>query len=160
MIAHIAVHGKEEVTVTICRDTSAAPMPEATDDASHSFAYTGKHDNGPLPPIRTDNMYGHLVDALQEAKVETDKFMVALVAEEAATGAAKAPPPKVNRNLRCAFYSVNTTFPSRAPALQWTSRSARHAHHIHIWFDVQKSRKGASPSHEEPVEEVEDEELA
>lgn len=79
--------------IEVDRDLTAPPPPELVDDTPYSYEYTGKHDSGPLPPIRTDNMYGHLLDALKEAKASTDAQLVNLVTLEA--GMRPSPAPKV-----------------------------------------------------------------
>lgn len=77
--------------VTVARDLGTKPAAEEVDTSAYSFEYTGKHDHGDLLPI-ADNVYGHLVDALKEAKATVD---AALKAEVAATGAAAGPKAKV-----------------------------------------------------------------
>lgn len=80
--------------ISISRDTSVAAPSEPVDDTPYSYEYTARHDGGTLPPLRVDNMYGHLVDALREAKASTDAYLLQLVALEAGNKA--APPAKVS----------------------------------------------------------------
>jgi len=89
--------GRPAAGEVVCsRPLHLPPPPEAVDDTPHSWAYTGRHDSGPLPAQRTDTMYGHLVDALAEAKTRTDAIIVALVAAEAAAARAAPPAAKVS----------------------------------------------------------------
>lgn len=89
--------------VTVARDLAAPAPPEPLDDTPYSHGWTGRHDGGPLPPPRADGMYGHVLDAVLEAKARTEAFMVAALAAEAAVGAASsgvasaAPAPKKAR---------------------------------------------------------------
>ncbi len=71
------------ITVHVARDVSVPPAPEPVDDTPYSHAYTGRHDGGDLPPLRTDNVYGHVVAALMQAKAEVDAELVALVPKAA-----------------------------------------------------------------------------
>jgi hypothetical protein len=82
----------------VARDLTAEPPTEAIDDAPYSFGYTGKHDGGLLPPARVDNVYGHVLAALLDAKAQTDVFLRGLPstapAAVAAAGAAASPARK------------------------------------------------------------------
>jgi hypothetical protein len=89
------------VALNVSRDTSVPCPPEAIDDAPYSHGYTGKHDGGALPPLRTDNLYAHVLSALAEAVVATDEQLQKLLPDrgggggggggEAATASAPAP---------------------------------------------------------------------
>jgi hypothetical protein len=80
-------------SIVISKDLSKPSPLETIDDAAFSYEFTGKHDHGALPPIRADNRYGHLVEALAEAKAVTDRHILALMAMEAAEN--HAPSAKV-----------------------------------------------------------------
>lgn len=93
------------VVVPVSRDLSVAPPPEAIDASPFSFDYTGKHDDGDLPPIcvaagTASAFYGHLVDSLREAKTAVDALVKAEVMRDASSGssagAAAAASAKVN----------------------------------------------------------------
>ena len=73
---------------------AGAPAPaEAVDADRYSFAWTARHDDGPLPPA-ADNFYGHLVAALVTTKAEVEAVMTReLAAASAASGGASAPSP-------------------------------------------------------------------
>jgi hypothetical protein len=52
--------------LSLVRDLAAPAPVEAVDDTPFSFAYTGRHDGGPLPPTPAaqNAFYGHLLSAL------------------------------------------------------------------------------------------------
>jgi hypothetical protein len=81
--------------LTAVRDCATPAPPEDIDDTPYSFAFTGRHDGGALPPQRTDGPYGHLVGALLEVKAGAEALMVAALAREG--GAAPAPAAKRRR---------------------------------------------------------------
>lgn len=88
-------------SIVISKDLSKPSPTEVIDDTAFSYEFTGKHDHGRLPTIRTDNRYGHLVEALKEAKAATDKQILALMALEAADNPGKAPAAKVCLCCKC-----------------------------------------------------------
>lgn len=103
----IRAPGVEAVTVTIARDVTSPALAEAVDDTSYSFAYTGKHDGGQLLPSRTDSLYGHVVDALIEAKSKIDGEMQKLLPAPAPTApAAASPAAKVRVDARQLLFRV------------------------------------------------------
>lgn len=85
----IASPGAEPVHVAVRRDLSAPSPAEAVYDTPFSYAYTGRHDGGALSAGRTDNMYGHVLDALLECKLEVDSHMKRLVAAEVGLGSSR-----------------------------------------------------------------------
>jgi hypothetical protein len=105
-LSHITMPGPL-VSMTFCVDgavvhefaaTPAAPLPMnvAADAASaggaaaatYSYAYTGRHDDGPLPPMREGGHYALLARAVIDAKAESDRFLTARMAAEAPLAAA------------------------------------------------------------------------
>lgn len=54
------------------RDISVPAPPEEIDDTPYSYAYTGRHDGGPLEPSKPSNHYGHLLSSLIEMKAVLD----------------------------------------------------------------------------------------
>jgi hypothetical protein len=56
-----------------------APVPsEPVADGPSSYAFTGRHDRGPLRPEPSSPAYGHLVAALVDAKAQTDAAILRL----------------------------------------------------------------------------------
>lgn len=47
-----------------------------------TFEYSGRHDHGKLPILKTTGPCAELVSALQEAKRECDKYLTKLINEE------------------------------------------------------------------------------
>jgi hypothetical protein len=88
------------VTITIdgapaiaaCRDSQSL-YSEAVDDAPFSFAWTARHDGGPLPPPPAAGHYALALSALAEAKAAMDAHFAAVAEREreaAAVAAASA----------------------------------------------------------------------
>lgn len=50
-----------------------------------SFGYSGRHDHGLLPQMKSDGPHAILISALYEAKKECDKLLTDVIKEEAAT---------------------------------------------------------------------------
>ena len=67
------------MTVAVARDPAVPAPAEAIDDAPYAHAYTGRHDGGQLPPIRTDNVYGVVLSCVVEAKARVDAAMQTLL---------------------------------------------------------------------------------
>lgn len=61
-------------TVCVQRDLSLAPVSETLDSTPHTTLYTGKHDGGDLPNPK-ENKYSHVLEAIKQAKVESDAFI-------------------------------------------------------------------------------------
>lgn len=57
------------------RDASTPAPPEEIDDTPYSYAYTGRHDGGPLVPAEPSDYYGHLLSSLVEMKAALDASM-------------------------------------------------------------------------------------
>uniref|UniRef100_A0A7S1UMU8 Uncharacterized protein n=1 Tax=Phaeomonas parva TaxID=124430 RepID=A0A7S1UMU8_9STRA len=61
------------------------------------FRYTGRHDNGLMPALREGGGYHAMLQAVKEAKADTDAYLSAVIEAEAkgegagAGGAAKKP---------------------------------------------------------------------
>lgn len=67
--------GSHDRTITVSRDLSKPAPTEKLDDSPYSFEYTGKHDHGALPPQGEGTSYGHLLDAILEAKAVSDAHL-------------------------------------------------------------------------------------
>lgn len=48
----------------------------------YSFDYSGRHDNGLLPSLKTEGALGLLVTAVQKAKAECDAYLTSIIDEE------------------------------------------------------------------------------
>jgi len=68
------------VARAVSRDLGAPAPAEAVDDTPYSYAFTGRHDGGALPP-NASNMYGHVLSAVIELKAAFEVDMVKLIAE-------------------------------------------------------------------------------
>lgn len=71
--------GTEVSNILIEKNLQTSPPVEIIDDTPYSYNYTGRHDGGPLPPIPTHNIYGHIVEAIKEAKLSVDQEIQKLV---------------------------------------------------------------------------------
>ena len=58
------------------------------------YSFTGRHDHGELRPVRAGGPHERVALALAEAKAQTDAFLTAAMAREAAEQAAAAAEPK------------------------------------------------------------------
>lgn len=67
----VSANGIACLSLNASRDLGSQATTEAVDDQPYSFAYTGKHDGGQLPPNNVANSYGHVLSAVQELK---DRF--------------------------------------------------------------------------------------
>jgi hypothetical protein len=47
-----------------------------------SYEYSGRHDQGILPELKSDGYLSQLLSAMQEAKDESDRYLTALIGEE------------------------------------------------------------------------------
>ncbi|CAB1109958.1 unnamed protein product [Ectocarpus sp. CCAP 1310/34] len=56
------------------------PM-EGTD--KYNYRYTGRHDHGTLPALKTGGSHGELVKAIHDAKADSDAFLTELLNKEA-----------------------------------------------------------------------------
>ncbi|CAM9426619.1 unnamed protein product [Choristocarpus tenellus] len=43
------------------------------------YTYTGRHDHGDLPPLKSGGVHGELIQALQNAKADSDTFLTELI---------------------------------------------------------------------------------
>ncbi len=77
---------------SISRDLSSAAPLEVIDDTPYSWAYTGRHDGGALPPTRNDTMYGHVLNAVMEAKGVVDAEIKKFTPSPGAAGSATHAP--------------------------------------------------------------------
>lgn len=57
-------------------------VAEDAETSNTSFGYSGRHDHGILPQMKSDGSHAILVSALIEAKKECDKFLTAAINEE------------------------------------------------------------------------------
>ena len=74
-VIHVSIQqdNKEVANVQIHKNLLLPSPIEIIDDTPYSYHYTGRHDGGILPPIPTHNIYGHILEAIKEAKVSVDK---------------------------------------------------------------------------------------
>jgi hypothetical protein len=57
-----------------------------------SFDYSGRHDNGLLPTLKTEGSLGLLITAVLKAKAECDSYLTSIIDEEYRNmGSVKAP---------------------------------------------------------------------
>ncbi|CAN0226453.1 unnamed protein product, partial [Ectocarpus sp. 4 AP-2014] len=54
---------------------------EGTD--KYDYRYTGRHDHGTLPALKTGGQHGELVKAIHDAKADSDAFLTELINKEA-----------------------------------------------------------------------------
>ncbi|CAM9999700.1 unnamed protein product [Ectocarpus fasciculatus] len=54
---------------------------EGTD--KYDYRYTGRHDHGTLPALKTGGPHGELVKAVHDAKADSDAFLTELINKEA-----------------------------------------------------------------------------
>ena len=74
--------GQPAVAASVSRDLSVPSPAEPVDDTPFSFAYTGKHDNGTLPPLSGENSYGHVLSAVATLKEQFEVSMRQLIAAD------------------------------------------------------------------------------
>jgi len=70
------------------KEEEVAPynINEVAEDAkvsNTSYGYSGRHDHGILPQMKSDGPHSVLISALYEAKKESDKILTDLIKEEA-----------------------------------------------------------------------------
>jgi hypothetical protein len=76
------------VSKSICIKDGLPPfnINEVAEDAkvsNTSFGYSGRHDHGLLPQMKSDGPHAVLISALYEAKKNCDKLLTDLIKEEA-----------------------------------------------------------------------------
>ncbi|CAM9126771.1 unnamed protein product, partial [Sphacelaria rigidula] len=69
-------------------------VPQVDDKFDHRF--TGRHDHGPLPELKSGGIHGELVHALLDAKADSDVFLTGLIAKEQQRGRLQQPHRKDN----------------------------------------------------------------
>ena len=73
---------------------------EVAEDAkisNTSYGYSGRHDHGILPQMKSDGPHSLLISALYEAKKESDKILTDLIKEEAINNNEQCPAEKKQR---------------------------------------------------------------
>ena len=55
--------------------------PDAV-SSNTSFSYAGRHDHGPLPQLKYDEVNGNIISSLQEAKKACDEFLTKSMKDE------------------------------------------------------------------------------
>ena len=86
----LAPDASNVLSFALRRDTSIEAAPEAVDDAPHSCCFTGRHDDGALPPP-PKGFYAHLLDAVVEAKALTDAHVLSILPVKKGAASASAP---------------------------------------------------------------------
>lgn len=76
---------KDKEQPSIVARTEASNINEISADAKESntsFEYSGRHDHGTLPTLKSEGHMAHLVGSLEEAKQECDKVLTSLIESE------------------------------------------------------------------------------
>ena len=77
-------------------DDAGADLPSKDPFA---YTYTGRHDHGDLPKLRSDGPLGALVNAIHSAKADSERFFKPVVAGEKAKVEAKGVAGRKDRTL-------------------------------------------------------------
>jgi hypothetical protein len=78
------LHGVQSDSIRItCPDLSRVnSVSESAKVTNTSYEYSGRHDHGELPKLKTDGKHALLVAALQDAKRECDRILTQKINEE------------------------------------------------------------------------------
>ncbi|CBJ30078.1 expressed unknown protein [Ectocarpus siliculosus] len=73
--------GKKDSTPAAAAAVGEEGPVEGTD--KYDCRYTGRHDHGTLPALKTGGPHGELVKAIHDAKADSDAFLTELINKEA-----------------------------------------------------------------------------
>ena len=73
---------KHQVRITESCEFDANKVSAESRISNTTFEYSGRHDHGDLPQLKTTGPHATLVSALQEAKKECDKYLTQRINEE------------------------------------------------------------------------------
>ena len=75
--------GREEsIVVSRAESSNINEISAEAKESNTSFEYSGRHDHGMLPTLKSEGHMAQLVGSLEEAKKECDKVLTALIETE------------------------------------------------------------------------------
>jgi len=73
---------KKSININDSKPFNTNEVAEDAKISNTSFGYSGRHDHGILPQMKSDGSHAILVSALLEAKKECDKILTLAINEE------------------------------------------------------------------------------
>ena len=73
--------------------------PEAQESNTH-YNYSGRHDFGTLPPLKSDGPNAQVLYSLQQAKTECDKYLTSCIEEHISVDQKTKELPPKNKKMR------------------------------------------------------------
>lgn len=73
---------KHQVKITEAGDYDTNKVSAESRVSNTTFEYSGRHDHGDLPQLKSTGPHAVLVSALQEAKKECDRYLTQRINEE------------------------------------------------------------------------------